>query len=475
MRRVEIHDNQKVFALEDSTTHRIDASFLVGSGGGRRPERQAGTLADQFVRANRETFDSFEVDVGPRYDGRRVDLVVETGRQVGAVPLISPTSGDHDYGLVVKPRFGWTGIGPALGDTGWRVVPDVLDLPELPKSDREIPPWVLSSVVLPKIRLLLQNIDRDFEMVERDLRAPRGRVDWGAYATRRVAKGRVLEVPCRFPDLRDDRDLLSAVRFALERHRGSLQTQRQAGPFVQRLLSFCKRLLDQVRHVEARRPTNRQIDRWLDQGFGDTGTREAIRAIRWTAEERGLAGLGELQGLPWSMPMEEFFEAWVERLADRIARTTGGTVHTGRERQTVVPLRWKPDYAGSQRALIPDVVLERPDHTIIFDAKYKRHFEDLERHSWHDVADHVRDTHRHDLLQVLAYATTADAPRVTTCLVYPCSTDLWHSLRNRNRTTHHATIGAGERQTSLVLTAVPFERRYTDSATELFIEPWRRE
>ncbi|MFB6263975.1 MAG: hypothetical protein ABEL76_10185 [Bradymonadaceae bacterium] len=444
-----------MFALEDTTTHRLSASFLLDGHGGRFPDRQAGELADQFLRANRDALECFEIDAHANYDGRGVDLVLETCRRVGAVPLKSPTTGEQDYGLVVKPRFGWEGVGPILGRTGWHASPTVLELPELPKSDREIPPWVLSSIVLPKLRALLEDVDRDFEMVERDLRAPRGSVDWGTYAIGRIARGRLQDVPCRFPDLCDDRDLLSAVRFALERHRGSLQTQRGAGPFVQRLLSLCERLLGELQGVEPRRPGERELEQWLETSFGGEERREAVRAIRWTAEQRGLAGLGELQGLPWSMAMEEFFESWVEHLAERLARSTGGTVHTGRERQTVVPLRWEPDYAGSQRALVPDVVLERPDRTVILDAKYKRHFEELEHRGWHDLADHVRETHRDDLLQVLAYAATTDADNVTTCLVYPCTRDTWNDLHARSRTTHRARVGSGSRDVDLVLAAVP--------------------
>ncbi len=227
---------------------------------------------------------------------------------------------------------------------------------------------------------------------------------------------------------------------------------------VERLLALCQQLLRGVRHVAPERPSDRQIDRWRTRGFGGDAHEEGIRAIQWTADERGLAGLGELQGLPWSLAMESFFEAWVEHLADRIARATGGTVRTGRERETVVPLQWKPRFAGSQRSLIPDVVIERADATIILDAKYKRHFEELERRSWPAIADHVRDTHRQDLLQVLAYASTAEHDRVTTCLVYPCREGTWASLRDRSRVFHRAELGAGERRIELVLAAAPIGR-----------------
>lgn len=455
MKRIEAHEHQRVFALEDTTRHRLDAAVLMDGAGGRFPASKAGHLAEQFLRINRPTFEAFEIEAYSTYDGRGVDLVMETGRQVGALPLKSPTSGSADYGMVVKPRFGWSGVGPVLAQTGWRVTPDILNLPQLPKSDREVPPWVLSSVILPKIRSLLHDVDRRFEFVDEDRRAPRGRVDWQTYATKRLSRGRFLDVPCHFPDLRDDRDLMGAIHFALRSHRASLETQRGAGAFVRQLLEMCERLLRHVRLFEPRPPRRQQLERWKERAFGGDDKTEAIQAIQWTAEQRGLAGLGELEGLPWLMPMETFFEAWLEFIAQRIAQKFGGTPRSGRKRETVVPLHWEPDYAGSQQALLPDMVIEQMDRTIILDAKYKRHFEEIASKSWHAIARDVRQRHRKDLLQVLAYAATSQKSRVTTCLVYPCREGTWTDLERRGRVVHRTQLGAAEQQVDLLLAAVP--------------------
>ena len=65
---------------------------------------------------------------------------------------------------------------------------------------------------------------------------------------------------------------------------------------------------------------------------------EGMQAIDWTVEERGLAGLSDLEGIPWTMPMEQFFEAWVETIVRNVAQRTGGFLKTGRRRETVSPL-----------------------------------------------------------------------------------------------------------------------------------------
>jgi 5-methylcytosine-specific restriction endonuclease McrBC regulatory subunit McrC len=70
------------------------------------------------------------------------------------------------------------------------------------------------------------------------------------------------------------------------------------------------------------------------------------------------------------MSIEQFFEAWVETLISQVVHQIGGNLRSGRKRETVVPLNSDPPYLGSQKSLIPDLIIERGDTTVIVDAKY---------------------------------------------------------------------------------------------------------
>ena len=155
--------------------------------------------------------------------------------------------------------------------------------------------------------------------------------------------------------------------------------------------------------------------------------------------------------------MDAFFEAWVETVAERYCTLRGGTLQTGREDETIVPLSWAPPYTGSQSSLRPDFVIDKGQQTIILDAKYKSHWEELDVKNWHQTRQSLRDQHRTDLLQVLAYANLADMSHVTACLIYPCHHSTWRSLAERDRLAHRAELGAGSRTVELVLAAVSIE------------------
>jgi hypothetical protein len=262
-------------------------------------------------------------------------------------------------------------------------------------------------------------------------------------------------VPCTFPDLRDDRLLKGAVRYTVERQLRALETQKEHGGFVHRLLDFGQQLLRRVQTVPVYIPSPTNLGAWLQRPLRTEQFVNGLQAIEWTVEESGLAGASDLEGIPWTMPMDKFFEAWVETLFRLIAQRTGAQMRVGRKRETTRPINWEPSYLGSQKSLAPDIWLEWESATLIVDAKYKRHWEELQQHSWSRVEEELRQQHRHDLLQVLAYANLAQTSNVIVCLAYPCSYESWASLYERGRLIHHAELTVLSRALHIWLTAVP--------------------
>jgi hypothetical protein len=430
------------------------ADWLGASGADPKEiaERRATQLISSNVGLLRDMGVSASVE---RYRGDP-HLRIVTSSRVGAIPLISPVTGRPDFGLVVEPRFAWSSAGDMLAGTGFRVVPELLPVPDLPQSERRVPPWVLSSVVLTRILELLESLSRRFVLAKADLAAPRGQVDWGTYAANRFAVGRALSVPCRFPDLRDDEELRSALHWVVRRHRDALRGQMTAGIVVRKLIELCDSLITRLRGSSPRQPSARVRRTWSSQSIKSQVFRDGIEAIDWTLDERGLAGQSDLSGLAWRLDMDAFFEAWLESIAHHVAPRVGAQVLAGRTNATRVPLDWTPPSSGSQKSLIPDVVVKRDDVVVVLDAKYKRHAEDIERLGWTGVSDELREQHRNDVLQALAYSTLFDAPRVVACLAYPATPENWRRLNARGRDTMRATIRtAGSRTLELALMAIP--------------------
>lgn len=452
-----VSESTDAVEIKDSDLTNIKTGFLSRQIKARDPNPIAAKLLNQFLKINRSTFQEFGLDARPLYTGDELILQIRSSVKIGAMPLVSPITFKPDYGLIIKPRFGWNGIGPLLSTTGWRILPRILDLPQLKISERKVPPWVLSSIVLRRIDALLKQLDRRFEYTEQDLSSPKGTINWPIYATERITKAGFLKIPCRFPDLKDNIQIKSAIHYTLLRQRHSLETQREFGYYVLQLLDFCNSLIRKVMNFAPQRPINLTTFQYSRSGMTNQLYLDGIQAIDWTINEKGLAGLGDLNGIPWQMSMETLFETYIESLCAKVTNQIGGRVKSGRQRQTVTPINWEPPFLGSQKFLLPDLTIDNENGHIIVDAKYKDHWEDLNIDSWRNVEEEVQKRHRVDLFQVLAYASMIDVKRIKCCLIYPCSKETFASLFERKRLVHNATITSGQRRIDLKLTAVPFD------------------
>ncbi|QGG48060.1 hypothetical protein FTV88_1962 [Heliorestis convoluta] len=275
-----------------------------------------------------------------------------------------------------------------------------------------------------------------------------------------------MQVPCRYPELQEDRELKSMIHYTLRRQLASLESQRSMGLVVLQLIDLCQGLIEKVRTVPPLPASSLKVQEWYGNAMKPELFRDGLQAMEWTVEERGLAGLGDLQGIPWMMAMENFFEAWVETVMTKVARSMGGQLRVGRKRESLVPLHWDPPYQGSQRFLLPDLVLEREDRTIIVDAKYKRHWEELSHQKWSHLGDGMRESHRHDLLQILAYASISPNKNTTCCLAYPCQEETYRSLKQRGRLFHKARVAHGDRAVDLALVALPLSAQSFESVVQ---------
>ena len=72
------------------------------------------------------------------------------------------------------------------------------------------------------------------------------------------------------------------------------------------------------------------------------------------------------------------------------------------------------------------------------------------------MADDIRESHRADLHQALAYASLFDADEITTTLAYPLRRSTWVALKARGIERSTADVYHGARHITLELWGLPF-------------------
>lgn len=103
-----------------------------------------GPFAENFIRANEIALRALGAELILSANKNGPILQLRPGNRAGAIPLKSSHTGKVCSGFIVKPRFGWAGVGHILSKTGWHAAPQFLPLPAVPGSGREIPPWVIA-------------------------------------------------------------------------------------------------------------------------------------------------------------------------------------------------------------------------------------------------------------------------------------------------------------------------------------------
>ncbi|MEA3643305.1 MAG: hypothetical protein VBE63_25705 [Lamprobacter sp.] len=412
---------------------------------------------DGFLQANQIQLRRLDLRTDVETRGG-VRLLVHPGSHIGAVPLVSPATRRVAAGLLVEPRFRWSALGSVLQATGFAVEPRLGQAALVPGSAREVPPWLLAAPVLNRLEALLRYLRRGFVERTEVRTSPRGRIEWTQWAQRNLANGQWSRLPCSFPDLDDDPQLLSAIRWTLARLEQNLAQQRDSPPA--RALSARIRLLN---HDLGPGPSQRPSP-WNQPQTGSAWLTDALQAMGWIAEERGLGGARSLDGLAWDLEADQVWEAWVAAFVRDLAPQLGLTWVGASEVQH--RLNWQGSLS-SMGALIPDTGLRSAERMIWVDAKYKAHLALLARYGWSGLKDAVRDAHRADLHQALAYSALSSADQIDSVLAYPQLGDEHHFRATI------ATLTSGRRQVRLILAGLPFGFR-SPSQRDLALSTWRK-
>jgi len=197
-----------LWAVDNGPAVRLDPLHFAPA----QRDRDWRAFVDSFIRANEPALLRLDcrVEVAGGPDGAVVR--VKPGGHTGAVPLRSAQTQAVVGGLVVVPRFERAGVGRVLQETGWVAAPEFLDLPLVPGSGREIPPWVLAGPVIGRPAELLRTAKRGYRDKVEELKRPRGRILWAEYTSKKMPAGRWDTLPCRYSDLATDPKLRRWIR-----------------------------------------------------------------------------------------------------------------------------------------------------------------------------------------------------------------------------------------------------------------------
>ena len=145
--------------------------------------------------------------------------------------------------------------------------------------------------------------------------------------------------------------------------------------------------------------------------------RSGLEAIGWVRDERGLGGGRQMDGLAWSFPLDQLWEDYVAaKVQDGFAEggVCGWNIRRNSHAAPMVGSSASVPWSSGARHR-----RYRRSSVWIVDAKYKSHFAEIDESGWRRMADEIRESHRADIPQILAYSALFEAREVIGTLAYP--------------------------------------------------------
>lgn len=149
------------------------------------------------------------------------------------------------------------------------------------------------------------------------------------------------------------------------------------------------------------------------------------------------------------MDMAELFERYVQTVVTRAARELSGTTSANGK----IRGRGSIPYWG-QKYLEPDITIRIGDRLYMADAKYKANY-----YAWNFESDTLKETHRADLHQVLAYCSFEPQQSMRAgILFYPSNETNYHVI-------DYSAEGMGGTRNRVILCGLAFGHKEMDKAS----------
>lgn len=353
-----------------------------------------------FVSLNLQMFDFLKVTPCIEGVGKDVRISFRTDKYVGAIPLRSPDTGKQVGDFIVEPRYGgMTEYAEIIDLLQTELPPELRESPQL-QSEYCKPPLYLECIEF--INLLSTALRRPwmkFSNVQVSKNYPKAPVAWDPYAKKQANPAKRLVFPCHDNILTTfHREFyeLKHVFLLAEHEISSATTPLNVRLRMQQKIDFLNKKLSLYLAVKTAKLIVRNSDPQIIKKVKD----QANRILSKNRQRR----------IAWRIDFELLFERFVQYMFQQVAREIGGR-HLPNYR-IGGSFNTRPSWSLSY--LEPDVLIVKNEQVIIADAKYKSHMLNVCA-----ASEELKETHRRDIHQILAYSAFGGKTKTTAFLCYP--------------------------------------------------------
>lgn len=404
-------------------------------------KRIIGQYLQKFIDYNSMLFKFLGVQPFIIGSDQNISLAFRSSGYIGTIPLRAPDTGKQIGDFVVMPRF-----------TGRNRFEDYIEILNLLQKD--ISPFVVDSLPLisgkifrpplyleaikfiASLEALLIRAWRKFDCIEKNYKQPSGQVNWDKYINNEFKVENRLKFPTRKNILSEFHREYSEIRYVFDICKMELlssNTPQRIKNTIKSRITFIEEKL----YLHKPEATNNISLKYSDNPI--------VRNCKVQANK--ILDHNLIDGTAWRVDFSDVFEKFVQHIFKEVTKETGGKLFSNFKFHS----RTSSHYSWELKHIEPDAIYQKDNFLVFIDAKYKSNL-----YNKFDKSEILKDNHRHDLHQIMAYSSFSKTDLKYGFLCYPSNKIEIKRINSINEVTN-----------TILVFGIPLKKNSINEAKEL--------
>ena len=366
--------------------------------------RIIGQYLQKFIAYNASQFKFIGVEPFIIGSDQTISLAFRSSNFIGAVPLRASDTGKQIGDFVVMPRFSgrdrFEDYIEILNLLGTEISPVIADSLPLASGKNFRPPLYLEAVkFIDALESLLPRPWRKFDNIEKKSSQPTGQVSWSKYIQNEFKIESRLKFPVRKNILSEFHNEYAQVRYVFDVCKNELLSSNTPQRIKNSIRTKLNYIEENLYYHKPKATNNISIK---------SSDNLAVKNCKEQANK--ILNFNLIDSTAWRVDFSDVFEKFVQYIFKEAAKETGGKLFTNFKFHS----KAAKHYAWELKHIEPDAIYQKENILVFIDAKYKSNL-----YNKFDKSETLKEDHRHDLHQIMAYSSFSKTNLKYGFLCYP--------------------------------------------------------
>jgi hypothetical protein len=407
-------------------------------------KRVIGQYLQKFINYNSSQFQFLGVQPFIIGSDQNTSLAFRTSSFIGTIPLRASDTGKQIGDFVVMPRF--TGRDrfedyiEILNILGTEISPEMIDSLPLASGKNFRPPLYLEALkFIASLEQLISKPWHKFDNVEKITNQPFGQINWNKYINNEHKVENRLKFPAQKNILSEFHNEYAEVRYVFDICKKELLSSNTP----QRIKNTIRpklNLIEEKLYHHKPKTTNKILVKFSDSPVVYSCKVQANKILNFNL----------VDSTAWRVDFSDVFEKFVQFIFKEVAKETGGKLFSNYKFHS----RTSKHYSWELKHIEPDAIYQKENVLVFIDAKYKSNL-----YNKFDNSETLKNDHRHDLHQIMAYSSFSDTDFKFGFLCYPSEQLEIKTIKYKN--------GINEVTNTILVMGIPLKKDCINEAKRL--------